>query len=145
MNLSIPFRQQVADKWRELSLLTLWSVTLALLQKFGDAVFDSTTDAIGKTLLLQIASLVLFSLVYLGWRVHKHGKEQPEVERILDGIEFRRGPRTGYVWLPFCPQCHVVLHPKWDGFDSVRCLAGCGWQSTLNPRELCKILNDNNT
>lgn len=144
MSLSTPFRQQLVDKWRELSLLILGSTTVALLQKYGDALFDSAANTIGKTLLLQIVALLLFASVYLSWRVYKHRKEKPEVERLLDGIEFRRGPRTGYIWMPFCPQCHVVLHPHWDGFDHVRCLAGCGWHSTITPRELCEILNKSN-
>jgi hypothetical protein len=144
MSLPTPFRQKLVDKWRELSLLILGSTTLALLQKHGDRLFDSAADTIGKTRLLQITSLLVFASIYLGWKVYKHGKEKPEVVRILEGIEFKRGPRTGFVWIPFCPHCHVVLHPKWDDFLPVRCLAGCGWQSTIKPRELCEILNESN-
>lgn len=144
MNPSKPFRQQVVDKWRELTVTWLGLAATLLLSKFGDAVFDSATSVIGKTLLLQVAALLLISSVYLGWRVHAHGKEKPEVEKLLFGIEFRKGPRTGYTWMPFCPQCHVVLHPKWDDFQPVRCLAGCGWQSTISPHELCEILNKSN-
>jgi predicted RNase H-like nuclease (RuvC/YqgF family) len=34
-------------------------------------------------------------------------KEYEEDIRIQNGIEFRRGKRTGSIWLPFCPCCHV--------------------------------------
>jgi hypothetical protein len=32
--------------------------------------------------------------------------EHSEEIRIHTGIEFRRGKRTGGVWIPFCPICH---------------------------------------
>lgn len=140
----MPFLKRVAEQWRKLLAVSSAAAGTVLLAKYGEAVFDSVTSALGKTLSLQIGFVSVVSSAYLGWLVYKHRKEKPEVERLLNGIEFRRGPRTGYVWMPFCPQCHVVLYPKWDGFELVRCSAGCGWQSTIKPRELCKIINENN-
>ena len=67
MSLSTPFLKQVIAKWKELTLTWLALATTLLLAKFGEAVFDSITNAIGKTLLLQIAALLLIALVYLGW------------------------------------------------------------------------------
>jgi hypothetical protein len=33
-------------------------------------------------------------------------KEHEEDVRIHSGVEFRRGKRTGFEWMPFCPACH---------------------------------------
>ena len=54
--------------------------------------------------------------------------------RIHGMIEFRRGKRTGDLWLPFCPKCHMPA-----GFQAfgivVECSAGCGWKSGMTAPE----------
>jgi len=142
MSLSTPFRQQLIDKWRELTLSLSGLAIVALLQKFGDAVFDSAANTIGKTLLLQIVSLLFLSCAYLGWRVYRHGKEKPqkpEVVRIVAGVEFRYGDRTGRQWLPFCPKCNTAIYPQRHEFAGFACHAGCGWHSPISADEIWEI------
>lgn len=134
----------LVTKWWPAIRAWLAAIMTLLLAKFGEAIFDSVTNAIGKTTLLQIVALAFLTLGYLGWVVYRHGKEKPEIEKLYFGFEFRKGPRTRDEWLPFCPKCHVVLYPEWDSFFPVKCLAGCGWESTVKPKELCEILNKSN-
>ena len=47
--------------------------------------------------------------------------------RFIHGVEFRRGTRTGDIWLPFCPKCHLPI-----SFSDQRAVpycndAACGW------------------
>ena len=54
-------------------------------------------------------------------------KEEHEEEiRVFSTTEFRRGKRTGGVWMAFCPKCHLPAgQRKSDHF--VFCSATCGW------------------
>jgi hypothetical protein len=36
-------------------------------------------------------------------------KTLQEEVRFAEGVEFRRGTRTGGEWLPFCPKCHLPI------------------------------------
>jgi len=56
------------------------------------------------------------------------GKEEIRIHRT---IEFRRGPRTGGKWLPFCPKCHMPVNDT-DYTQSNICSALCGWRATKN-------------
>jgi hypothetical protein len=53
---------------------------------------------------------------------------QKEEVRIHRTIEFRRGPRTGGKWLPFCPKCHMPVNDT--DYGQNLCSALCGWKAT---------------
>lgn len=53
---------------------------------------------------------------------------QAEEIRIHCGIEFRRGKRTGNVWLGFCPKCHLPA-ADWENGLGVGCSSSCEWAS----------------
>jgi len=60
-------------------------------------------------------------------------ESQAEDIRIHKGIEFRRGKRTGNIWMGFCPKCHMPAEDAWfqrhGGREKVvMCSARCGWQ-----------------
>ena len=62
----------------------------------------------------------------------KRLKEEHEEEvRIHSAIEFRLGKRTGGVWMPFCPKCHMPLHDPDLEFWGATCSGDCGWMSRL--------------
>jgi RNase P subunit RPR2 len=55
--------------------------------------------------------------------------------RIHRGIEFRRGKRTGDMWMGFCPKCHMPAQDGWKPImyshnkeKVVFCSANCGWE-----------------
>ena len=56
--------------------------------------------------------------------------EHTEEVRIHSAIEFRRGSRTGRVWLAFCPKCHLPANVYADG-TAIECSAECGWLAPL--------------
>jgi len=64
--------------------------------------------------------------------------------RIHDGIELRRGQRTGGKWLPFCPKCGM---PAQDAYLTngrgkiVVCTAACGWQ-VFEKRKLEAVVSE---
>jgi hypothetical protein len=62
---------------------------------------------------------------------------QAEEVRIHSSIEFRRGKRTGGVWMAFCPKCKMpaLSSDDWD----VTCSANCGWTSSISKQELPRI------
>jgi 4-amino-4-deoxy-L-arabinose transferase-like glycosyltransferase len=131
--------QRISKWWLEVTTTLVAAVSLAILQKFGDSLFDTVTNALGKTLLIQIASLLLFSLIYLGWKVVRQKREKPELIRVVAGVEFRRGDRTGRKWLPFCPNCHVAIYPVQHERMGFACYSGCGWHSPISADEIWKI------
>ena len=46
----------------------------------------------------------------------------------VSGVEFRKGPRTGKKWSPFCPKCHLpLLLPPDASFPSCHDEKTCGW------------------
>jgi len=62
---------------------------------------------------------------------------QAEEIRIHSAIEFRRGKRTGGVWVPFCPKCHMPARKDLGIF----CSAECGWNSDLSSDDLPRIIS----
>ncbi|MDT8389429.1 MAG: hypothetical protein RRC34_02860 [Lentisphaeria bacterium] len=57
-----------------------------------------------------------------------------EAVRVLTGIEFRKGPRTGGAWLAFCPACHMpaVTFESMSGNPKIGCSGQCGWSVYLS-------------
>lgn len=58
--------------------------------------------------------------------------EHAEEVRIHSAIEFRRGKRTGGVWMPFCPKCHMPVHDPDLEIYGIACSGDCGWMSRYN-------------
>ncbi len=115
----------------------------AILQVFRSRISALTATISHKTLLPQLLAVSTISCGYLGWKYYALWRrtKQKEVVRFCRGVEFQIGPKTGRRWMPFCPKCHVVLEPHWDGFGMVHCSAGCGWSSTITAQELAEILS----
>jgi hypothetical protein len=61
---------------------------------------------------------------------------QAEEVRIHSTIEFRRGKRTGGVWMAFCPNCKMPARADCGIF----CSASCGWIADLPSRDLPRII-----
>ena len=61
--------------------------------------------------------------------------EHAEEIRIHSMVEFRRGKRTGDIWLAFCPKCHLPAGGDVSngGEPFVYCSASCGW--VVHPRK----------
>ncbi len=74
-------------------------------------------------------------------------ESQAEDVRIHKGIEFRRGKRTGDIWMGFCPKCHMPVEDAWvprartNGEKVVMCSARCGWRVFM-PTELANIAKE---
>ena len=64
-------------------------------------------------------------------------ESQAEEIRIHSTIEFRRGKRTGGVWMPFCPKCHMPARTD----EGIFCSVTCGWISELPSRDLARIIS----
>ena len=132
------------EEWITAGLLLL---STTLLQMFHSHISALTATISHTSLLLQLFAWSTISCGYLGckfYRLKKSAKDKGVV-RYEAGIRFRSGPTTGGKWVAFCPQCDVVLPDSWDAhFRKVQCLAGCGWSSTISPRELCDILDEGN-
>jgi hypothetical protein len=76
-----------------------------------------------------------------------HNQTQKELERlkeqlaedirIYQGVEFRRGTRTGREWMPFCPKCHLPLIISRLGGEFPDCSDNnCGWNSPVMAQEI---------
>ena len=65
-------------------------------------------------------------------------QEHAEEIRVHSTIEFRRGKRTGGVWMAFCPKCKMPALVS-DDLD-VMCSANCGWTSSISKPELPRII-----
>lgn len=54
-----------------------------------------------------------------------------EEVRFVLGVEFRKGSRTGDVWQPFCPKCHLPVVFSREPDSPVYCQDhhGCRWVS----------------
>lgn len=54
--------------------------------------------------------------------------------RFVHAVEFRKGTRTGGVWMPFCPKCHLPINLPGDA-DVPYCTnrGGCGWTGIMSP------------
>ena len=89
-------------KWiSALTAGTLSLIAVALLQRFGDSVFDTLQSALGKRLAVQAIALLLVLLGYFAWLLLRH----PRV-RHLDrrrALYWAHGDMT-----PFCPCCYEV-------------------------------------
>ena len=61
----------------------------------------------------------------------KLAESQSEEIRIIEGIEFRKGPRTNGVWDSFCPKCHmptIIYHDE----SPVGCsITSCDWSTEI--------------
>lgn len=56
--------------------------------------------------------------------------------RIEEGIEFRKGQRTGGKWKPFCPKCHCPAVTR-NGSVYVECSdRECDWLSSVEWNQL---------
>lgn len=66
-----------------------------------------------------------------------HDKKQIESDdvRIHKGVEFHRGVRTGGLWHPFCPRCHLPI--TISGYLSC---SGCKWNSWIKAEELPSLI-----
>lgn len=69
-------------------------------------------------------------------RLHE---EYAEEIRIHSAIEFRRGKRTGGVWIPFCPQCRMPA--TFDDDARVACSLGYPWSCNVSKPELGAIIS----
>ena len=68
-------------------------------------------------------------------------EEHAEEIRIHRLIEFRRGKRTGGIWQPFCPKCHMPAGvPEMGMSVSIQCSAGCGWKSGTYRKDMERVL-----
>jgi len=54
-----------------------------------------------------------------------------EEVRLVRGVEFRKGSRTGNEWQPFCPKCHLPVVFSRDPSDPIFCQdqTVCRWVS----------------
>src|SRR5258707_5270373 len=78
---------------------TLALIVVALLQRYGDAVFDTLQSALGKRLLVQSIGLLLVLLGYSGWVVFR----KPRIRQLhrRRAIYWVHGDST-----PFCAFCY---------------------------------------
>lgn len=56
-------------------------------------------------------------------------------------VEFRRGKRTGGMWQPFCPKCHMPAGIPQMGVR-VECSAGCGWKSAIGANDFKSVFSE---
>lgn len=57
-------------------------------------------------------------------------KGHEEEVRLVKGVEFRRGTRTGNQWMMFCPLCHTPVYGDHHELNSIMCSNGkCNWSS----------------
>ena len=68
-------------------------------------------------------------------------KSQSEEIRIVEGIEFRKGPRTGGVWGSFCPKCHMPTILYNDDSPVGCSITSCDWSSETYRHEFDAIKN----
>ncbi len=82
-----------------------------------------------ESLLVEIAALQKLNAELR----HLLAEETKETVRILRGVEFRNGPRTGGAWQPFCPGCHLpaVDGESRGGHPTAGCSGNCGWHVYL--------------
>jgi len=102
-----------------------------------ELALDQLSDAQSKVSDLQTQVARLEAQLEREHLDHKQTKE--ELERLKDEhsedirihrlIEFRRGLRTGGVWMPFCPSCHLPIDElRHDGTHRAYCSANdCEW------------------
>jgi hypothetical protein len=69
-------------------------------------------------------------------------KAHAEEVRIYLGMEFRRGKRTGFKWVAFCPKCHLPASNPGDGLFVVCSDGGCKWNARLTTPGLANALRD---
>lgn len=105
MGMSIDFKkpQEAAvlktPKWIERSVVvTLGLVATALLQRYGDAVFDGIQSALGKRLAVQAIAILIVLLLYFGWLLFRRPRIRSLIYR--RGVFWARRDTT-----PFCPHC----------------------------------------
>jgi len=71
----------------------------------------------------------------------KLAESQSEEIRIIEGIEFRKGSRTGGFWDSFCPKCHmptIIYHDE----SPVGCsVTSCDWSTEIYRPEFEVIKN----
>src|SRR6266487_4253351 len=55
--------------------------------------------------------------------------EDAETERFHRGMKFKRGPKTGGQWMPFCPKCGLPVNDVVLASENrwALCSAHCGW------------------
>jgi hypothetical protein len=66
-------------------------------------------------------------------------KKWAEDVRLFRGIEFRRGHRTGGIWMAFCPSCHLPLVEQVNHKIFAICSKHCGWLMMELDRRLSEI------
>jgi hypothetical protein len=72
--------------------------------------------------------------------VRRLSEELSENVRIFRGAEFRKGRRTKYQWMMFCPVCHSPTHAPY-GAHGMQCVSSkCGWISEISWNEVGDVL-----
>lgn len=56
--------------------------------------------------------------------------------RIVRGVEFRNGSRTGNQWQPFCPKCHLPVVFAGDGPIYCQDDTSCKWVSIADSSQI---------
>jgi hypothetical protein len=74
-------------------------------------------------------------------------KAQDELEKLKEihaedvlifrTIEFRRGRRTGRLWVEFCPKCHSPASTR--EYGRITCSSRCGWVSDVDGQDLQEV------
>jgi hypothetical protein len=67
-------------------------------------------------------------------------QEHVEDVRIVVATEFRRGLRTGGVWVAFCPKCHLPASADDDEYQLMCSGKECRWRSDAYWGEIKKIM-----
>jgi|ERR1035441_1700249 hypothetical protein len=91
---------QKSPKWiAQLTAGTLSLIALALLQRYGDTVFDTLQLALGKRLVVQAIALLVVLLGYFGWSLIR----KPRIRKLVRNRELFWAHRDS---TPFCPYCY---------------------------------------
>lgn len=115
-----------------------------LLSKFSMTALLREQLAVAKARNSELESENKEVRVKFGLEQASHQKTREELERlkhehaedvrIWQGVEFRRGTRTGGRWTAFCPKCHSPIVR--GSVLNVRCSANCDWSCNLTPEEV---------
>jgi hypothetical protein len=148
------------ERWlTRIGLATAAALSLAtagVLAGWRDVLSSLLLPKLPPQLLLDTVWLLLSGLLLmaLSWwfyrlsvrhkivRLRQRTKGKYDTVRIHSGVEFRHGPTTGNVWIPYCPKCHTPLNPDSYASRGFGCHANCGWSSPISSNEIWTIANE---
>ena len=119
-----------------------WSATAVLRDRVAILTAENAKLAAKIVKLETELEVASFEHQKTNEQLQKLRKEHEEQSVLWNGIEFRRGVRTLFDWVGFCPSCHLPVTYIHKFGSAVSCPGNCGWRCEMETDAFVRALAD---